>query len=582
MQWAFTMYRVLVVDDEEVVREGIAHNIDWEAHGFELVGTCGNGRDAADAMVALRPDLVITDICMPFLDGLDLTELIAGRFPTTKVILLTGFNEFAYAQRAVKLNAYDFILKPITARELRELLGRARANLDAERTRMDEIERMRLRLGESLSLLRERLVGKLLAGTLGPTQIDREREESGLPAAGFWTPIALELDIPHPIAADAPALHHLEEATPVETGEPAVGEKASVDFKRLALTTLCRELVERTAAEGGEGAVAAAPDLAGRVLLLVPGASAEAAHRAALAAAATARAMVVEQLRCTCSAGVGSATSELKELPLSYRDALLALDRRFFMGADRVFTAGDLPSPSVREAAIDAAGAGLAVDSREAEQRLLQTVRTGTAADCIAAVDALAARLRSGFATSRRAYLALQRLLTRIAESCEELRIDADALLASDEADPFAEILSLPTLDEIAARMKGLCLRIIELLGRKRQTYTQVKSQQAEEHIAQHYRDPRFSLQSLCSDLGVSPSHFSMIFKEATGRTFTEYLTEVRLEQAMILLRTTDMKAYEIARAVGYADQHYFSIIFKKETGLSPIQYREKVVAASR
>ncbi len=599
------MYKVLLVDDEEVVREGIAHNIEWDRHGFALVGTCANGRDAADAMVALRPDLVITDICMPFGDGLALTEFIAGRYPATKVILLTGFNDFAYAQRAVKLNAYDYILKPITAKELRELLDKARAVMDAERARLDEVDRMRKRLGESLAVLRERLVVRLLSGSISGQELTRELSDCRLPAAGRWSLVAVDLDGPLAVAAGrgliAPAdsdsrSDDLDEGSGVDPvpepwPQPVLRDEAPLpvpgsDFKRLALASLCRELVDRAAADSasgpGEGAAAAAADADGRVQLLVTGETTADNERRALAAAAEVLHATREQLRCSSTAGVGSIVETPAALPDSYRDALLALDHRFILGSDRVISWREAAEHVRRISGGEREGEPAGRQIREAEQRLVQSIKVGTAAECLAAVEALTDLLRRTFVTSRRAYITLHRLFARIAETCEELRIDGEDLLSSDGADPFVDTFALSTLDEIAVRLKSLCTRISELLGRKRLSYSRIKAQQAQEFIAQHFGDPQLSLQSLCRDIGVSPSHFSMIFKEATGKTFTEYLTAVRLEQAMILLRTTAMKAYEIAQAVGYADQHYFSIIFKRETGMSPIQYREKFIPAAR
>ncbi len=112
------MYRFLIIDDEPVVREGIAEIIDWKAHGFELVGTCRDGREGLRAVEELQPDVVLTDICMPFVDGLELASFIADQYPGTKTILLTGYDEFEYAQEAVKLKVHDYLLKPITAGEL--------------------------------------------------------------------------------------------------------------------------------------------------------------------------------------------------------------------------------------------------------------------------------------------------------------------------------------------------------------------------------------------------------------------------------------------------------------------------------
>ena len=156
------MYRILIIDDEPVVREGISETIDWNAHGFELVGACRDGREALLALERSKPDVVLTDICMPFVDGLELAAWIGEEDPTTRTILLTGYDEFEYAQEAVKLRVDDFLLKPITAEELRTLLDTVRLELDEERNRRDQLDRIHAQLAESVPLLRERFLNRLV------------------------------------------------------------------------------------------------------------------------------------------------------------------------------------------------------------------------------------------------------------------------------------------------------------------------------------------------------------------------------------------------------------------------------------
>ena len=182
------MYRFLIIDDEPVVREGIAENIDWNAHGFELVGACRDGREGLQAIEQHRPDVVLTDICMPFVDGLELAAFVAEQYPATRTILLTGYDEFEYAREAVKLRVQDFLLKPITAQELRAHLDAVRNELDTERNRKDQLERTREQVRESIPVLRERFLNRMIR-----SPIPREDVEKRL--------ALLDLELPGPAFA---------------------------------------------------------------------------------------------------------------------------------------------------------------------------------------------------------------------------------------------------------------------------------------------------------------------------------------------------------------------------------------------
>ena len=120
------LYRIILVDDEEEVRKGIIRKIDWETLGFQVVGDAENGQDALEKIEQLEPDVVMTDIRMPYMDGLTLTSWIRQKYPSVKVLIFSGFDDFEYAQQAIKLNVTEYILKPVNVEELTQILNRVR------------------------------------------------------------------------------------------------------------------------------------------------------------------------------------------------------------------------------------------------------------------------------------------------------------------------------------------------------------------------------------------------------------------------------------------------------------------------
>ena len=166
-----SLYKIMIVDDEAEIREGIAHKIDWKAVGFEIVADAENGRDALEKAEALDLDVVLTDIKMPFMDGLELGAELSRRKPNLKLIVFSGFDEFEYAKEAIKMEAEEYLLKPVNAVELKEVFERVKNDLDQERAEKRDTEKLKSYYMESLPVLQESLYMALLEGRITSGQI---------------------------------------------------------------------------------------------------------------------------------------------------------------------------------------------------------------------------------------------------------------------------------------------------------------------------------------------------------------------------------------------------------------------------
>src|SRR5919108_2844755 len=142
-------YKVFFVEDEIITREGIRDNVDWQASGFEFCGEATDGEIALPLLRAAQPDVLITDIKMPFMDGLKLSKIVRERMPQTKIVILSGHDEFEYAQQAIQLGVTEYLLKPVTVHSLHQVLRRLAAQLDRERAEQEALQRLRQQLEES-------------------------------------------------------------------------------------------------------------------------------------------------------------------------------------------------------------------------------------------------------------------------------------------------------------------------------------------------------------------------------------------------------------------------------------------------
>ena len=127
------MYRILLVDDEALIREAVSENVKWEEYGYELAGSCENGREALEFIEKNPVDVVLTDICMPYMDGMELSEKLSEGYPSIKIIILSGYDDFDYAKKAIKYGVKEYLLKPITAEEMGEALLALKAEMDKEK-----------------------------------------------------------------------------------------------------------------------------------------------------------------------------------------------------------------------------------------------------------------------------------------------------------------------------------------------------------------------------------------------------------------------------------------------------------------
>jgi two-component system response regulator YesN len=539
------MYKVIIVDDEAVVRIGLKNTINWNEHGFELVGDYANGREAWEAVEKHKPELVISDISMPFMDGLELAGLISAQFPYIKMIILTGFDEFEYAQQAIRLKVSDFILKPITAREIRSLLDRVKAEMDEETKHREDLGRLNSQLSQSLPLLKERFLERLVAVGLSKAEIEERFAYFGLPPASpLYLVLIVDID---------------------DFGDRELNSyEHDVEFLRFAAFDIFKEMLEgdnvmlfRTREE--------------RMVAIISGQENESLlYEQAFSRAEEVRYQIEKYLKFTVTIGIGRACSYVEQLPLSYKSALSVLDYRFLLGKNRVLSILDMEGkPTIP-----------LPPNLDWDRKLASAVKTGSLQDAYQLIENGVAELKTSLAPIEACFLQMQKVVLALMNSIQELVVH-DQEASFDRQMKLMDVYSFKTLDEIEIWLKEVVRSVMTTIAESRSHFTNMQIHRAVEYIDTNYANDKMSLQDLCRHVLMSTSYFSLVFKQHTGETFIEYLTGVRIATAKELLHNTTLKFYEIAEQVGYKDPNYFSILFKKHTGMTPKDYREKQVKES-
>lgn len=534
------MYKLMIVDDEALVREAIREQMNWHDLGFMCIADCEDGEEALETMKREAPDVVLTDIYMPFMDGLELTRQISVIYPDTKIVILTGFDDFEYAQQAIKLKAYDFILKPFTSEELGVVLLKLKKDMDMEAKKKQDYERLKRQLFESLPLLRERFLERMVTSPMPKKELIERCKYFNME----WDGPSMEL-----LAFD---IDEFVSNQPMTQNDQ--------ELLRFALFNIVQEmLASRTG-------TAVFRDRDDHVLAILSGKDEERIQEDALHAAEEIRKAASLYLPITISVGISRIFHYSDSIHLARQSALSALDYRFVIGNNEVISITDMERRE-RPALFFVI---------EWEKEIITKLKTATETEMDEFVERLFAEFREHLFPVDACYLFIQRIALSLVHTVYEMGGEISKV-NGDPMNPLTEIDKFATLSEIKHWMKDLCRKAVSTIRGVREDYNLLQLSKAETFIKQQYMDPMLVLNSVCKHVSMSTSYFSTLFKNRTGKTFIEYVTQERMEKAKELLKLTKKKSSEIAYEVGYNDPHYFSAAFKKQTGETPTDYRRKM-----
>ena len=534
------MYKLIIADDEVLVREAIKNQMNWTELGFECAGVYEDGEDALEAMKREPADVVLTDIGMPFMDGLQLTRELGAKFPEAKVIILTGYDDFDYAQQAIKLQAVDYILKPVTSSELGKILLKLREELDAKRSKERDYEKLKREMTESMPILRERFLERLMTSAMPIRQRDEGLRYYRIEWAGpYLAELAIDVD-------------------DYEWELPATA--TDQQLIRFAVFNVSQELIERR-----EG-TAVFRDRENRVFALLSGEDPQELQERALAIAEEAHQAITAILPVRLSVGIGySCRHEQDDVLFAHRTALSALEYHFVIGDNAIIRLSDIERRRKPEEVPVVAW----------ENELVTKLKTGTLEEMDEAVNRLFAGIRESLLPLEICQMYLQRIVLTIMHAFCEMTSE-DRRMSEPVYSQVQQMAFLESLDETQQWMLELFRSLVTHVRGMREDQSLQSVNKALEFVRRNLKDPELSLISVCKHISMSPSYFSALFKKNTGRTLIEHVTSERMERAKELLANTSMKSYEVAHEVGYGDPHYFSGVFKKHCGDTPTDYRLK------
>lgn len=531
------MYKFLLVDDDAIIREGIRDNISWDKLGFNFIDESEDGNQAIKAIDKYKPDVILTDICMPFLDGLELANYISERLPKTKIILITGYDKFDYAQKAVKLNVCDFILKPITPDELINVLKKVKLDLDKEKASNRKLKNLKKKLNESFPILRERFLNKIIYGKLTPDEIKKRLKYFSIDFRySFYSIIVVDIDI---------------------SNELKLNVNDDMYELLLDIFDFCIQFIKNS---NLDGQVFCNND--GYIIIIINEVSSDILNNKKLSVTENIRRAVEKTFETTITLGIGTNCNGLDEIPISFQNAITALDYRFLLGTNQILCYDDL----IKTQSIES------LFKKEWDKEIALSLKTNKQDEAKTLIHEMIKNLKTSMISIEKCKICLQKIIALIYNILNEFSINEIEVFGKIK-NTFLYISKFKTLDKLELWLIEIIEKIHNSIKEKKIDFGKNKILSAENFIKENYNNEKMTLSSICFHLCMSKSRFSPLFKKYTGMTFIEYLTSVRIEKSMELLKTTSFKSYEIAYKVGFSDPHYFSLIFKKINSITPSEF---------
>lgn len=531
------MLKVFLAEDEFIIREGIKNNIDWQAHGYEFCGEASDGELAFPLIQKTRPDILITDIKMPFVDGLALSRLVKKELPETEIIILSGYEEFDYAKEAIQIGVARYLLKPINGETLLQEIDSVAEIILGKQKEKEIREKYQKEMEENSLRDQMDLFQHLVTGDCSMEELLSVAGKLDLKIMAPWYSIVL-LKIQS-------MKHDYEEYS---------GSIVVVDERIAKLAEPEHVLIFDRALEG-------------RAFLFKADSEEEllAYQKEYLG---DVKEVLSSYVNLRYFGGIGTPVNRLREIPASFEDASHAFAHRYLVAESCILDSSLL----MQEGAAEQEDFRIsAVNPEQIDRAKMQEfLRTGDLDEVIYFVDEFFGKLDGGAMKSRifRQYITMDAYFS-IVDFLKGLGLQKDEIEAPDQDSSILQD-EKSAMDYIVRIMeKALVLREKKASSRYEDVVSEVIH-----YIEDNYAQEELSLNLLASHVNFSPNHLSMIFSQQTGQTLIRYLTDYRMNRAKELLRCSSKKSSVISMEVGYKDPHYFSYLFKKTQGMTPTQYR--------
>lgn len=536
------MLTAMIVDDEPIIRKGIMTAVDWESIGIQVVGEAANGRDGLAKALMKKPDIVISDIKMPIMDGIKLSTALKEKLPRTKVVFLSGYSDVEYLRQAIKIGAIDYLLKPVSIQELLNLMVRLKNQIEEEqRDYFNQLQTNQL-LMRNLPWIRNKYINLFINGEITEEEFRNQANKvMNINLSGpTYQMLAFSIDNFYLVVSG--------------------GEK-EIDLLKYVITNIAGEILMKAAkvtiCDGGDSSLLA---------LL----STEAVTEEIVECCKEIQFYIKKYYNISITVGIGEKVNCLSELKISCLQAKQAVESKISEGNNRVIV--------MKENGRKKNGETKLFLSSNEEKELVQKIEILSKVQMQEVLDNLFQKYFYGQHIDRKTAEQLCMNLMLIAvRQLQQRQFEPEEVLRQDYH-YYNEISKYETLADLELWIKSIFNKVLYALETQRSSKYKGIVTLGMEYVKNHYKQ-NILVSDVANYVFVTPNYFSKIFKEETGENFTEWLGKYRIECAkQLMAKQPNIKNYQVAEEVGFSDYKYFTYIFKKYTGYTPNTYKQLMV----
>jgi len=534
------MYKIIIVDDEASTRNGLKECMPWEKYEMEVAGLAADGESGLTLAAEVKPDIVLTDIRMPFMDGITFARKLREMDEQIQIVFISGHDDVDYMKSALQIEAVDYIMKPVNRQELGSVMQKIATKLLDQEQRIVQMNNMNAKLSQSMPLLREKFLMTLIHdGVKATPNLPGKLEmlEMHLPLTGLYSAV----------------LVHIDDQVKVYAGM-SERDKQLISF---AMLNICQEIIERThqgyAFEQQQGEYVC-------ILCLT-----EEQEEALFGLISDIKETLSTLMKLSVTVGVGSAVPDLAQLPISYKMAYEAASQKLFLGKNQILTIDSLASARDEQT--------FKLSSQHTEQFSL-FLKTGDADKLTSLVDLIFNELTAARPTVKLCHNICMLLLVAASNLALEFDLQDDALLMKEEQ-LWSSLEQLETTEEMKKLLLDYFLTICNQIQQKRSRKSRGVITEIKQFLLLNYNQ-NITITHVADHVYMTSTYVCLIFKQETGETINEHLTSIRMSKAKELIMDYKNKLQEVGLAVGYSDPSYFTKQFKKHVGLTPKEYREQ------
>lgn len=526
--------RAIIVDDEYLSRNLLKNCIEWYSLNMEIIGEAEDADEALTLVERCTPDVIFTDIQMPIIDGIQLSEMVLKRHPDIKIVVLTGFNDFEYAQRSIKVGISDYLLKPINHVEVLKTALKIKLLIEQERKNNEEHIAIRKQLYYNLPYLKERFFNEILNGVIDD-DIARERM------------VFLGVQFRHSsfqVAAIETCMQNKEQS-----------EESRLIFDLKILNHIKSYLKNNSS-------IFVFLDTMSRIIILNNDGNSDLYE-----ICEQLRLGIVKDIPCIICIGLGRLKKEISEICSSYTEAIEAINYRIIVGNNTVILYDNIHFSTMEST----------YDLNELYGELDFFIKTGLNDKVRESIEKIFENVDlKDNAAIKKIRIHAMNITTACFRKSIEMGLDAEEVYRF-ETQSYSQIFLLNTIPDIKDYLGSIMEKTIDALNKHQNKKISNFIDDIKKYMNENYSDKNLSLAGIAKMFYLNPSYLSRTFKKEAVVSFVEYLTSIRIEKAIELLKETDLKIFAIAELVGISDSNYFSTCFKKYTGISMSDFRKSL-----